>query len=279
MTRLPRHYATARGSYGGEVAASGRDFAESFRQSRLWSVLAWNDILAKYRGSVLGPFWITLSTAVFVIGIGMVYGGLMHIATATYVPFMATGIVIWNLINSMIQEGADAFVAGSQIIRQTSIPLPLFIWRVVFRNVLTFAHQIVILFVVALWFGYLLRINLPMAVVGFALVVLNLSWATFLCAIVAARFRDVQQVIASVLQLLFFLSPVIWIPGQHPSALQNALLEFDPVSHLLAVMRDPLLAQPSHLGSIEFLVVMAIIGWIFTFGVYSAVRRRIVHYL
>jgi ABC-type polysaccharide/polyol phosphate export permease len=280
LTALPRHYAAARGSYASEVAAAAGDFANSFRQSRLWSVLAWNDILAKYRGSGLGPFWITISQAAFVAGIAIVYADLFHVPTAKYVPWMATGVVIWNLVSIMIMEGAEAFVQGAQIIRQTAIPLPLFIWRVVFRNILTFAHQIVVIFVVALWFGYLLKINLPMAVLGFILVVLNIGWVSFFAAIVSARFRDVQQVFATVLQLLFFVSPVIWIPAEtSKSSLREALLQLNPVSHLLAVMRDPLLGTPTPLKSVAALIGLSVVGWLFTFGLYAAVRRRIVHYL
>ena len=80
MTRPYRHYAAARVSYARELAASFGDFAESFRRSRLWTTLAINDIAGRYRGSVLGPFWITLTTAAFVAGIGVVYAELMNVS-------------------------------------------------------------------------------------------------------------------------------------------------------------------------------------------------------
>lgn len=268
----------ARRSYWGEVAAAGKDFAASFRQTPLWSVLAVNDVLARYRGSVLGPFWITISTAAFVAGISFLYAGLMHVSTAKYVPWMATGVVVWNLINGMINEGSDAFMAGAAIIRQTAIPLPLFIWRVVFRNLLTFAHQIVIIFGVALWFGYLLKVNPILAALGLLLISINVAWIAFFSAILSARFRDVQQVIATVLQLLFFVTPVIWMDNGAPTA-RGALLMFNPAAHMLNVVRNPLIGQAIPLLSWLFLIGMAVVGWIFTFGVYAAVRRRIVHYL
>ncbi len=278
MTSLPRYYAAARRSFSGELGGAFNDFLRSFGQWRLTSTLAGNDILARYRGSVLGPFWITLTNAAFIVGIGLVYGQLMHVPTEKYVPWIATGVTLWNLIIGTVQESGDAFVQGAMIIRQSALPLPLFVWRVVLRSLINFAHQVVVIFVVALWFHYLLKINLPMAALGLGLVLLNTSWMAFVAAIAAARYRDVQQVIATVFQVVFFVSPVIWIPAEVTGS-RGALLAANPIAHMLDVTRNPLLGLPVHRFSVEFLVVMALIGWPLTFLLYASVRRRIVHYL
>jgi ABC-type polysaccharide/polyol phosphate export permease len=273
-----RHYAAARASYFSELAATAKDVLASFRLYRLWSVLAFNDILGRYRGSIIGPFWITLSTAVFVAGISYMYAGLLHVSTAKYIPWMSTGVVVWNMISASISEGADAFVVGAPIIRQTAMPLPVFIWRVIIRNIMTFAHQIVIILIVALWFKYLFKINIPMFLAGLTLVCINLAWIAFFSAILSARFRDVPQVIAAILQLLFFISPVIWIPGEVAGA-RGALLLYNPMVHMLNVMRNPMMGSPTPPGSLEVLLVSAVVGWLLAFLFYASVRRRIVHYL
>lgn len=278
MTRLPRHYVAARRSFASEIAAAGQDFVHSFEQWPLWKTLSFNDILARYRGSVLGPFWITLTTAAFVLGISLVYGSLMHVPTEKYVPWMATGVVLWNTIAATIMEGGDAYIQSSAIIRAGSLPLPMFVWRVIFRNVLNFAHQLIVIVGVALWFHYLLKINLPMALVGGLLVLFNISWMSFFAAIAAARFRDIQQVIATLMQLIFFISPVIWIPNEL-RGVRSVLLTANPFYHLLEVTRDPLLGLPTPIQSIVFLVGLGAVGWLVTFFLYASVRRRIVHYL
>jgi ABC-type polysaccharide/polyol phosphate export permease len=278
VTRLPRHYVAARGSFASELAAAGRDFAQSFEQWRLWTTLAFNDILSRYRGSVLGPFWITLSTAAFVVGIGLVYGSLMHVSTEKYVPWMATGVVIWNFISATILESGDAYIHGAVIIRSGSLPLPIFVWRVIFRSILNVSHQVVVIVIVAVWFHFLLKINLPMVIAGLLLVIVNVSWMSFFSAIAAARFRDIQQVNATLIQLVFFISPVIWIPNDMQGA-RSILLNLNPVYHLLNVTRNPLLGLPVPMGSIIWLLVMAMIGWLVAFTLYASVRRRIVHYL
>lgn len=236
-----------------------------------------NDIAGRYRGSVLGPFWITLTTAAFVVGIGIVYAELMNVPPQKYVPWMATGIVLWNLISAIITEGSNAYLESAGIIQQTNIPLPVFVWRVVMRDLVNFAHQIVVIFAVALYFGYFLKINWPLAAFGLALLTINVAWMGFAAAIMSARYRDLQQVIGTVLQLLFFLSPVIWIPSELSS--MNSILEANPMYHMLDVVRSPLMGNPPSTKSIIYLLVLALAGWLFTFGLFAAVRRRIVHYL
>jgi ABC-type polysaccharide/polyol phosphate export permease len=278
LTRLPRHYVAARGSFASELAAAGRDFVQSFELWPLWTTLAFNDILSRYRGSILGPFWITLSTGVFVIGIGLVYGSLMHVPTDKYVPWMAVGVVIWNFISSTILESGDTFIHSAVIIRSGSLPLPIFVWRVICRSIVNLAHQITVIVAVALWFHFLLKINLPMFVAGMVLVIVNVSWVSFFTAIAAARFRDIQQVNASLIQLIFFVSPVIWIPNEM-NGVKSIILNLNPVYHLLNVTRNPILGMAVPLHSIGFLMVLAVVGWALSFMLYASVRRRIVHYL
>ena len=269
--------AAGRQGFGKEMVGAANDFVESFRAHQLWVALAVNDIVARYRGSMIGPFWITITTAVFVGGIGLVYSELMNIDPAQYVPWMATGVVLWNLIQGMVLEGADAMISAAGIIRQTATPLPMFIWRVVLRGVINFAHQIVVIFVVAIVFGYFLKINLPMAAIGLVLTVINVAWMALIASIISARFRDTQQVIGSVMQLVFFLSPVLWRPQDLTKA--KAILAPNPIFHMLEVVRGPLLGLPAPLTSIFFLLGLAVAGWVAAFLLFALVRRRIVHYL
>lgn len=277
MPAQPRHYATARGSYVGEVAAAGRDYVNSFRQTALWHAMAFNDILTRYRGSILGPFWITLTSAAFALGIGLVYSEIMRVPAERYLPWITTGVVVWNLFQVTVVEGSTALVSESVIIRQSATPLPLFIWRVIWRNIINFAHQFVVVIAVALYFGYFLKIDFPLAALGLTLFILNVSWVCFIGAVLSARYRDIQQVILTVMQILFFLSPVIWIPGENRSV--NPLLLSNPMYHMLEVTRNPLLGLPAPLMSFVFLALAAVVGWAVTFLFYAAVRRRIVHYL
>lgn len=278
LSAPPRYYAAASASFTEELRGACADFVASFKTTRLWYALGLNDIAARYRGSLLGPFWITLTTAVFVLGIGFLYAGLMKVSIERYLPWMTTGLVVWGLISQTVLEGGDAFISAGTVMRQTCLPAPLFVWRVVWRNLLTFAHQAPVLIVLAIKFHYLFKINLPLAVFGLMLVVVNLSWFSLFCAVACARFRDFKQILASLTQLLFFLSPVLWIPGEM-RGFGGKLMTLNPVVHMLDVLRGPLLGQAVSLFSVAYLAAAAVLGWLFTLLFFAKVRRRIVHYV
>lgn len=277
MTAETTIHLAARGSYGNEVLGAGREFQRSFKGARIWRVLAVNDVAARYRGSLIGPFWITLTQGAFIAGIGLLYSQLFKISTKDYIPLLANGVVLWTLFSTVLIEGCDTFIYSSSIIKQTSLPLPSFLWRTVTRNLIIFAHQAIVLVVVALIFGYLLQTQIWWAVLGLLISVVNVAWMALLAGIVCTRFRDMPQVIAALIQILFFLTPVLWDPKQVPRA--AALLSINPFYHMLAVTRDPLLGRTPHFESFGVLIVLAIVGWAAAFGFFAAVRRRVVHYL
>jgi lipopolysaccharide transport system permease protein len=278
LSATPRYYATARTSFVDEFKGGCSDIVASLRMTRIWFALGLNDIVARYRGSILGPFWITLTTAVFVLGIGFLYAGLMKVSIERYLPWMTTGLVVWGLISQTVLEGGDAFIAATEVLRQTSLPTPLFVWRVVWRNVLNFAHQLPVLMILAIKFNYLILISIPEAILGLVLILVNISWFSLFCAAVCARFRDLKQILASLTQLLFFLSPVLWIPSE-VKGFSGKLMTLNPVVHMLNVLRGPLLGQGSPRDSVIFLLAAGAVGWLFALLFFAKVRRRIVHYI
>ncbi|MCA3755449.1 MAG: hypothetical protein INF01_13575, partial [Phenylobacterium sp.] len=127
-----------------DLARAVEDLRRSTRGLGLAWSLAWHDVVSRYRGSILGPFWITLSMAVMVLGIGFLYAELQKIPLATTLPFVALGIVFWGLISQTVIEGCESFVHASGMLSQTSLPMLTFIWRTVLRNLATLMHHLVI---------------------------------------------------------------------------------------------------------------------------------------
>lgn len=241
-----------------------------------WS-LAWHDVVARYRGSILGPFWITLSMGVMVLGIGLLYAQLFRLPVAEYMPFVALGIVLWGLLSTTLIESCDAYVQAAGMLRQTALPLFTFTWRTLFRNLINLAHHAVIIVAVVVIYGYWKVMNLPVALLGLALLIANVGWMSLVVSIAAARFRDVPQIVGSVMQFAVFMTPVFWKPDAIPE--RHAILMLNPFYYLLQSVRAPLLGETTANGTYLFLVVMALLGWTAAFGVFSLTRRRIVHYL
>ena len=254
-----------------------RDLRTSFERIGLAWSLAWHDISSRYRGSILGPFWITLSMGLMVVGIGVVYANLFGIALKDFLPLVALGIVFFGTISGTITEGCDTFVHAAGMLSQTSLPMFTFVWRTVFRNVINLAHHLVIVIAVLIYYGYWRHTNAAVAALGLVFLVLNASWISMLAGIASARFRDIPQIVTSVMQFAIFVTPVFW-PVNRLGA-HHFVLDFNPFYHMLEAVRAPLMGGGVAPHTYLFLAGMAAAGWLFTFSLFANIRRRLVHYL
>jgi ABC-type polysaccharide/polyol phosphate export permease len=260
-----------------EFRMAWRDLAASMGKFGLSWSLAWHDVRSRYRGSILGPFWITLSMGLMVLGIGFLYARLFAIPLQEFLPFVAIGIVTFGVISGVVNEGCDTFVAASGMLSQTSLPMFTFVWRTLLRNLINFAHHLVIIVAVLVVYGYWRTAHAPEAVLGALLLVLNVSWMSLLAGIASSRFRDIPPVVTSAIQFAMFMTPVFWRPdrmGQH-----HLVLTLNPFFHMLDAVRAPLLGVAVAPLSYLVLSVMALVGWTLAFSLFAVTRRRIVHYL
>ena len=273
MLRTGRHGALHEfGMAFADLSTSGK------RIGLAWS-LAWHDIISRYRGSILGPFWITLSMGLMVLGMGFLYAEIFKVPIQRYMPFVALGIVFWGVIVGVITEGCDTFVHASGMLSQTSLPMFTFVWRTVLRNLITLAHHLVIVVAVLVWFGFWKVANVPMALLGLALMLLNVSWASMAVGIASARFRDVPQIVGSIMQFAMFMTPIFWEPSRMSGGRAHALLVLNPFFHMIDGIRAPLMGGQTGSGTYPILALLAVLGWLGVFTAFTLTRRRIVHYL
>lgn len=250
------------------------DLVEGLSLSWLWTALAQQDIRLRYRGSVLGPFWQTLTTAVMIGGVGLIYPRLFHVDTEDYLPMLAAGLVFWTFLSGMINDACISFTDVHHIIHVVKLPYSAHVYRSVYRNVLTLAHNFVIVPIIILifpppitWQGLILIVP------AFLLVVLNGVWITLLFGMVSSRFRDIPPIVASVVQLLLFVTPIFWqIEQLGPS---GWWVQFSPLYASVDVMRAPLLGKPPSPYSWDILLVMTVLGWGTTFAFFARFRHRL----
>ena len=208
---------------------------------RLAFTLGWLDIRLRYRGSVLGPFWLTLSTAVMVGALGFLYSTLFKINLHEYLPYLALSLVLWGYLATVVSDACVGFTQAEGIIQAVRIPFTLFATRVAVRNVLILAHNIVVVVVVFAIFQIWPGVNGLMAIPAFVVWLIDSFAATLLLGTFCARFRDIPPIVASVMQIAFFVSPIIWkaqLVG--PNAWW---MPFNPFYTLLDIVRAPLLGE------------------------------------
>jgi lipopolysaccharide transport system permease protein len=267
---LPRHRR--------DLHLAWRDLAGAIQHWPMIVHLSWNDVRQRYRRSTLGHFWLTISVGVQIAALGLVYGRLFHANAAEYLPNLAIGMTCWALIAGMINEGCLCFIAAEGFLKQVALPKSLFPARVVLRCLIGFAHDVVIVIAVVLIFSPPLGWGATLAPVGLLLLALNGLWMGLLLGLLCTRFRDLPPIVASILQIAFFITPVIW----QPAALTGSwrlLLDLNPFASFLSLIRDPLLGLPIGPTVWSVAVAVTMIGWAGTFLLFSRYRARVTYWL
>ncbi len=223
------------------------DLRQGWAQRTLWGYLGWQDIKQRYKRSVLGPLWISITMAVVAVAMGILYGALFQEDIRVFLPYVATGLLIWYFINGCILEGSEVFIANEGLIRFLPAPLSLHVYRLLWRQTLFFAHNLVVWVALVVIFGTPLNASSLMAIPAFGILLLNGAWIAVLAGIVATRFRDIPPIIASLSQLLFFMTPIVWKYDtllNNPAVAERArIAELNPVLHFVEIVRQPLLGQ------------------------------------
>jgi len=243
----------------------------------VWGMLGWQDIKQRYRRSVLGPWWLTIASGIMIGAMGYLYARLLGQATPDYMPFLAVGFILWNFVATAVTEGCTVFIAAEGIVKQVKLPLTLHVCRVLWRNVIVFAHNAVIILLTLLFFGKSLVWPGVVALAGFALIILNGLWVVALLGIFCARFRDIPPIVASVLQILFFMTPIMW--DKSMLGARGWFADINPVFHLIEVMRAPLLGTGIPYVSFAIVLVMGAAGAALTLYAMTRFRARVPYWL
>jgi ABC-2 type transport system permease protein len=298
-----------------QMPASSRTFGRAFadivggwRERELWSHLGWQDIKQRYRRSVLGPLWITISQAVLALGLGLLYSQLFKLHLPTFLPYIVTGFIVWNFISGCLTEGMETFIANEGLIRHLPAPLSVYALRTVWRQTLMFAHNLIVyVVIVAIFFGSLdhpygmekgfceaghgichpgLGWYSLTAIPAFALLAVNAGWMTMFLGIISTRFRDFPQLIGSIIQLMFYMTPIVWpidqlFAGGGRDSVSWALpfVYLNPFYHFVQIIRSPLLGQEVSIWSWVVVLGITVVGWVLALVVLRNYRSRVSYWV
>lgn len=253
------------------------DWWAGTRRVDLWSTLAWYDIVLRYRRSMLGPWWITLSMGMLLLCIGPLYAGLLDVPTSQFYPHLALGIIFWSFFSTTINDGCQVFIAAAAYLKQGAVPRSVFVWRSLARQVLFLVHHIVLYLPVAFSVGLEWSPRMLLFIPGFVVVIVNLHALSITLGFLSARFRDVPNIVTASLQLLMFLTPVFWYPEKLPG--RSRFILYNPLAQLLDMLRLPLMGGLPARGTMWFLLYFTILNVAVAALLYRTCRRQVVYWV
>lgn len=254
-----------------------KDIKEGVLSVHIWPTLAWQEIKQRYRRSVLGPLWLTISTGAMVGGMGPLYGHLLGQSIGGYFAYLAIGFVVWILIATLINEACMVFIQAEPYIKQIRLPFTVHVARFVWRNLIIFAHNLLIVAIVLLFYPPKWNWQMLLVPVGVLMVVVNGLWLGLLLGLLCARFRDIPQVVGSLVQVAFFLTPVMWkasMLGRHEWA-----VAWNPLNYFLEIVREPLLGHSLRWTTWEAVAVITFAGSVITLALFARYRARIAYWV
>ncbi|QPK83348.1 ABC transporter permease [Corynebacterium qintianiae] len=261
-----------------------RDLVRGWNQHELWLQLGWQDIKQRYRRSTLGPLWITIATGVMALALGLLYSMLFQISVREFLPHVTVGFIVWGFISGCIKDGADIFIENEGLIKQLPSALSVHVYRLVWRQLLFLAHNMVIWLLLVVVFQIPLTWNTLLAVPALALLVVNSVWVTMLFGIIATRFRDVAPLLEAMVQLLFYVTPIVWttqtLREQGGEVAERArIAELNPLYHYLEIVRGPLIGVDVPLYHWGIVGAVTVVGLLVALAVMRQWRFRVPYWV
>lgn len=253
------------------------DLIKGARLNHLWMRLAFHDLRQRFRRSILGPFWLTISMGIMVAALGLVFSSLFQQDAQKILPYISTGIIFWGLLTGCINDGTTVFISAESFIRNVPMPLSVHFYRMMARNVLIWCFNMAIYIAVAVYFGVVPGWNTLLVIPGFALFVLNAAWIALAVGVLSTRYRDIPQLVTNLVQVIFFVTPIFWSPESLPQ--RPAFVLLNPFYHLIEIVRAPLIGEAVPPTSWLLSIGMLLAGCGFTFWLFRRAHARIAYWV
>ena len=251
------------------------DLIASLRFSQYWTFSTWMKFGLKYRKTTLGPIWLVVSPALFVIFLGYLFSKVNGSNLDVFVPHLAVGYITWTLLTGFVNGGATVFLRRRSEILQGQMRLTDLVLSEIFANFLQYLHQIIVILAVFIYFRIMPQPSALIALVGVGFILLNGFWLTLFLGIVGARYRDLVEIITAIMRLAFFITPIIWIPKDGAGGVLGAFLVLNPFYHILELVRAPLLGTPIALTTWLVVGGITLIGFLMTSILYKQSARLV----
>lgn len=255
------------------------DIISSFSSWRIFYLIGVNDVRKRYARSKLGQFWIVLSLAINIGALALVLSLLLKVSLSTYLPFIAIGTVIWTFISGSIIEGANLYINHTSYIKELSISKLSYLNSLFVKNIIIFLHNVIFLGILYFIYPYHVSLNsVFLSTTGLLLTLIFLYPIIMVISIISLRFRDFPNMIASGIQLVYYLTPIMWKEEIMPKTVQTYLM-FNPFAVFLSICRNPLIGSAINNTYWISAIIYIILSWLIAFPFYSKYKSRIVYWI
>jgi ABC-type polysaccharide/polyol phosphate export permease len=244
---------------------------------RVWMHMGFQDIQMRYRRSLIGPFWISLSLASMMLALTLVYSQIFHQPLRDYLTYLAPGLLAWTFIQQLVQESCGVITENEGHLKNVPVPITSLAARMVWRNLVVFGHNLITVVILLVIFRVPPGPSALFAIFGVAVYALLGVGLGIVLGPISARYRDLPQVVQNVMQAFFFVTPIFWMPNA--SIGRTGIIDANPFYHLVELVRAPMLGHP--LEPLTYAVVAACLAvvWLLALTTISYSKNRLYFWL
>lgn len=232
----------------------------------------------RYARSRLGQLWVILSSAIMISTLGFVWSYLWRQPVAEMLPYVAVSLIVWQLISGILVDAAGILPRNAHYFLNQYTPASTIILSLIYRQGITFLLNILFPIGIAIALGTPVTLELLLLFPGLLLLVITCFWMSFILAILCTRFRDLVQLVTSIMQSAMFLTPVLWKPELLSPNVQPYVI-LNPFAVITAVVRDPLLGRPVSSEYWLAAILVAVGGLVLSLPFLGRYRRRLIYWL
>ena len=258
-----------------QIRAGVADLRESWSDRRIWLLTAAVSVGNKYRRTVLGPWWLTLTTLMFIFGLAILRIGLNGGDLREAIPYVGLGFIGFMLIAGGITSGANVYVSSGNQLSTTRRPYSSYVFQSNTTVFIDFLHNAVVIVILAVVFAIPLTLAWGWSVLATALIVLSGVGVGLWLGPVVARFRDVGPMVGAIVRLLFFLTPIFWSIDQLEVTGRASFAWYNPLTYQLLAFRDPILGTTHSNAPINPMLMAALLTvFNLTLGIIVFIKTR-----
>lgn len=252
-------------------------FLKEFNRIDVAILYAMFDIKTRFKASLIGPFWLTLHTLIFTLTLGFIFSIVFNTNISEYLPYLSAGLMVWTFMSTQILESTNLFNENSVFIRNVSLPISTYIFRVIIRNLVIVLFHFPITLFVLIYFGKATQADWLLFLVNSCVLIIIISNLTCTISIISARFTDMQPIVQAILQVIFLITPILW--STDTMSERTVFFEFNPIYHLLEFIRAPLLGKAVTDQTVFAIMILFTITSVTAWYFYFKYSSRVVYWI
>lgn len=224
----------------------------------IWQ-LAWSEFKLRYKNSILGYLWSLLEPMLMLLVLYMVFSNLMRVQVEYYQLFLLLGIILWSFLSRATTIGMFSIVGKPGMVKKIYFPRDIFVISSCITALLMTIFESIVFVMFMIIFSVPVSINLvyvPLILSCLFIISLGLSLAL---SALNVYYRDVQFIWQVLLQIGFYITPIIYTIDIFPENLQKFIL-LNPVARILNSARDTIIySSPAKTEDLLFMILSSIV--------------------